>query len=274
MTDWRQVRSAWTPPALSRWAARRLPGRITFEEFPGTWQQAIGSVDGYGDDSILERVASSTRLVEQGRGAFERDSVVFSEAEYVWPLLAALEHRAAADGRLSVLDFGGALGSAYRQHRVFLDGLPHVTWGVVEQPAFVAAGSTEFGTDRLSFHPTTASCIESIHPNVVLLGSVLQYLEDPRAMLDQLFAAGATTVVIDRTPMSALDRDVLCVQHVPPTIYSASYPMWVLSGPRLLGAVPEGWSLITRYDSAHGEAITSGGLSFTWTGAIYLGDAS
>jgi putative methyltransferase (TIGR04325 family) len=270
MTRWQRMRSSWTPPALSRWAGRRLPGRITFEEFPGTWQEAVDSVAGYGDQSILDRVAASTREVVSGHGAFERDSVVFTEAEYVWPLLSALTHRAACDGRLSVLDFGGALGSTYRQHRPFLDGIPHVAWGVVEQPSFVAAGSAEFSTDRLSFHDTVTACVESIHPNVILLGSVLQYLPNPRTVLDELFAAGATTVVIDRTPVGVNDHDVLCIQHVPPTIYSADYPMWVLSGAQLMNDHPDDWTLAARYVSEHGEFVTSGGLAFQWSGAIFV----
>jgi putative methyltransferase (TIGR04325 family) len=274
MTDWHRVRSAWTPPAVSRWASRRIPGRITFAEFPGTWEQAVESVSGYGDESILERVATSTRQVEQGAGAFERDSVVFPEPEYVWPMLAALEHRAAVDGRLSVLDFGGALGSAYRQHRAFLDDLAHVSWGVVEQPAFVAAGAAEFTTERLSFHHTIDACVQSIRPNVVLLGSVLQYLSDPHAALTQLFATGARTLIIDRTPASESKDDVLCIQHVPPTIYSASYPMWVLSASRLASSAPAGWALASTYDSVHGRMITEAGLPFEWSGAIFRADAT
>ena len=48
------------------------------------------------------------KIIERGEGEFERDSVVFHEAEYVWPVLSALMSAAArAGGKLHVVDFGG-----------------------------------------------------------------------------------------------------------------------------------------------------------------------
>ncbi len=268
MTDWHRLRSDWTPPAVSRWGARRINGRNVFREFAGTWGQATDSVPGYGDSAILERVAAATRAVERGDAAYERDSVLFDDPEYSWPLIAALTHRAAADGRLSVLDFGGSLGSTYRQCRTFLDDLPDVAWGVVEQAGFVAVGRAEFTTDRLSFHPSVAICAERLEPNVILLASTLQYLPEPHALLDDLAAVPASTLVIDRTPIGDADDDVLCIQQVPASIYAAQYPMWVLSRSRLLEALGRHWEVVAEYDAGHGTETTDAGHEFTWRGLI------
>ena len=79
--------------------------------------------------------------VVDGRAAYERDSVLFEEVEYVWPLLASLMWVGARHlGSLNVLDFGGSLGSTYFQNRIFLATLPSVRWNIVEQPRHVEVG--------------------------------------------------------------------------------------------------------------------------------------
>jgi putative methyltransferase (TIGR04325 family) len=268
MTGWQRLRADWTPPAVSRWGARRLTGRNVFREFAGTWAAATDSVPGYGDAAILARVADATRAVERGDAAFERDSVLFDQPDYSWPLMAALAHRAAADGRLSVLDFGGSLGSSYRQNRQFLDDLPEVAWGVVEQDPFVALGRAEFATQRLSFHRSPTACAAKLEPNLILLASTLQYLPEPHGLLDALAAVPASTLVIDRTPMSDIDDDLLCIQQVPATIYEAQYPMWVLSRSRLLESLGRHWEVEAEYDAGHGTETTQGRTAFRWRGLI------
>lgn len=268
MTSWRSRVAPWVPPAVSSWAARRSTESNAFREFPGTWAQAVTSVPGYSDEAILAKVAAATRAVERGDAAFERDSVLFSDPEYSWPLLAALLHTAARDGRLSVLDFGGALGSTYRQHRRFLDDLDNVTWTVIEQQGFVELGSREFTTARLSFARTVAEAVSSGSSNVAILGSSLQYMDDPRRVLDEMTSTDVTTLIIDRTPLSDEPDDILCIQTVPATIYAASYPLWILSRSRLIAHLAPQWTPIAQYDAGHGQPKTDTGRSFSWAGLI------
>lgn len=268
MSTWRGRITPWVPPAVSAWAARRTAGANTFTEFEGSWPEATSSVRGYSDPAIIAKVAEATRSVERGEAAFERDSVLFPVPEYSWPLLTALLHAAARDERLSVLDFGGALGSTYRQHRAFLDDLPHLTWTVVEQPEFVEIGVRDFQTDTLRFAPTITAAVEAHAPTVVLLGSSLQYMEHPRKVLADLTLAGAHTLVIDRTPLSSRRGDVLTIQQVPEEIYRAAYPMWVLSRADLIATLDPDFALRAEYSSGHGVVQTAGGLVFSWDGLI------
>jgi len=273
MTDWREFRSAWTPPAVSRWAAQRHSElRNTFREFDGTWGQAEASVTGYQDQTILDRVITATRAVEAGEASMERDSVLFEEREYTFPLATALLQAAAVDGRLSVLDFGGSLGSTYRQHQPLLDRLPDVTWSVVEQPGFVSAGQEQFESERLRFFESPRECWDQTRPNVVVLASSLQYLEKPHHVLRELAESGPRSIVVDRTSISDSSHDQLCIQRVPEAIYPAQYPMWVLSRERVLASLPTGWSVLASYDSGHGSVETDRGLRFTWAGMILQRD--
>src|SRR5690606_1701818 len=106
---------------------------------------------------------------------FERDSMLFDEVHHSFPVLAGLLRAAAENaGSLSVLDFGGSLGSSYYQCKDFLAVIRELQWSVVEQEHFVRAGREEFSTDRLNFFYSIAECVESAAPNVALLSGVLQ----------------------------------------------------------------------------------------------------
>jgi putative methyltransferase (TIGR04325 family) len=243
-----------TPPALIH-VAKRLRGKASTADYGlsgdyRSWSAALAASAGYDSDVILEKTRLALLAVKNGEAAYERDSVLFDEIEYAWPLLAGLMWVAArCGGALNVLDFGGSLGSTYFQNRTFLSALPEVRWNIVEQPRHVEAGKTWFADDRLHFYTDIADCLAETRPNVVLLGSVLQYLEDPYAVLDQLLGLPCEDVIIDRTPFWAGSSDRLCVQIVPPNIYPASYPSWIFSRQWFRSRLPEGWRCIVTFDN-------------------------
>lgn len=247
----RTLRGAPPPDA----AAERPLGRTA-----ASWDDAVRASTGYDAAEILRRVEAATRQVVAGQAAFERDSVAFPHIEHPFPVLAGLLRAAAeADGPLTVLDFGGSLGSSYRQCRPFLAVLPRVHWMVVEQPHFVQAGRARYTTDELVFHATIGDAAAARTPHAVLTSSSLQYLPDPHAVLAQLAATGARTLLIDRTPLVDADADRVIVQQVPPSIYPASYPCWILGRARLLAALGDGWELLADYPCADAPLRTDAG---------------
>jgi putative methyltransferase (TIGR04325 family) len=258
----------WLPPAARRSLATLAGRRLRFEPVRGTWADAVARSSGYDHASILQRVVVATREVVAGRAAYERDSVLFHEPsvrfEILAPLLrAALRH----GGRLDVIDFGGSLGTLYRQCRPHLP-LATLRWQVVEQPAFVAAGRAEFTTAELSFHDALNDLPGPVVPRVLVASSVLQYLPDPMRHLKAWAAAREVdTVIIDRTPMSGAAEHALAIQHVPRHIYPASYPCWVLSRVRLLEAFP-GWQTAAEFEGPEGAFRLPGGPRFTFNGLI------
>ena len=193
-----------------------------------TWNEAIQASTGYGRDVILNKTKEALLKVKNGQAVYERDSVIFDEIQYAWPLLAGLMWVAAQNqGHLNVLDFGGSLGSTYFQNRTFLDSLPEVCWNIVEQPGHVKVGKEFFEDERLKFFSSIKGAVSESLPNVVILSGVLQYLERPYDVLSELMELGCEHIIIDRTPFWDGNEDRLCVQHVPPSIYPASYPMWI-----------------------------------------------
>ena len=258
------------PPALAA-ALRRWSGRtLRFEGRPSDWRQAERMSSGYDAAVILDRVARATRAVVRSDGMLhERDGVLLERPEYPFAILTGLLRAATANGgRLNVIDFGGSLGGIYRQCRPLLADLSQLRWWVVEQPAFVAAGQAEFATPELGFAGAIADIDLRDDHAVVLASSVLQYLEDPDAVLEQFARSPAHHLIIDRTPMSLLEADRLCVQKVPAFIYPASYPCWIFSRPRLLQTLARDWQLVCAFPGAEGAMRTNDGVAFEFEGMI------
>jgi putative methyltransferase (TIGR04325 family) len=244
----------WVPPAvLDLWRGRF--GSFRFQgDFP-SWAAAMRQCQGYSSDAILARVKAASQAVEEGRAAFERDSVLFGRIEYSWPVLAGLLWVASqTNGCLNVLDLGGSLGGTFRQNRRFLAHLDTLNWWVVEQPNFVACGKRHFENGVLRFFPDLDSCLRFGRPHVALFSSVLQYLEDPSEVMERVMAAGIDFLIIDRTPFLEGSRDRLCVQAVSGRIYPATYPAWFFSRSRFLGLLQTRYDLVEEFDAADATA--------------------
>lgn len=216
-----------------------------------SWEAAERAATGYSAREILARTRAALLKVKNGEAAFERDSVAFNEMQYDFPLLAGLLRAAVAEGgRLSVLDFGGALGSTYFQCREFLSVVRDLRWSVMEQPAHVACGRADFANEQLRFHLTIDECLQAGRPNVLLLSSVLQYLPKPYEFLAETLAHGFNHVIVDRTAFLRADRDLLTVQHVPEWIYPASYPAWFLSETRFRSSFAARYEFVFEFAGA------------------------
>lgn len=257
------------PQALIRWIRHVRGGGIRFEGEFATWEEANACCTGYDVKEILSKVLAATLKVKHGEAAFERDSVLFDEIEYAWPVLAGLLWAAARNGgSLNVLDFGGALGSGYFQNRKFLLALTKVHWNVVEQAHYVEAGRIHIQDEQLRFYNTIEECLSENQPNVILLSSVMQYLESPISLISELRKVGALCLVIDRTPFSLNGKDKLVVQKVPSVIYSASYPMWIFSLPEFMQLLEVNWTMVASNLSPEGYARTTNGFKFSFQGML------
>jgi putative methyltransferase (TIGR04325 family) len=253
MNWWRSLARNLTPPILLKALRARPDNRIRFIGKYSDWKAALAASHGYATDAIFEKTRDAAMKVARGEAVFERDSALFDHIEYSFPVIAALLKCACAhDGRLSVLDFGGALGTTYRQFKAFNPSLRELRWSVVEQPRYASYGRAMLENDELHFFDNIAAAVERTTPNVVLLSGVLQYLQDPHGLIREISVSTSAMVIVDRTFCSGLDADVLSVQSVPPSIYDASYPCWIFSTPQLLRAFADNYQLAVSFtDTTH-----------------------
>ncbi len=258
----RQIAEAMLPPALVKAAKSVMRPGIRFTGPYVTWEKALQYSTGYDDSDIMDKVLTSTRAVKEGKAFFERDSVLFYERQFVFPLLSVIL-RAAVDhgGAVTTLDFGGSLGSLYFQHKEFLSGVK-LRWHIVEQDRLVEIGRENFEDDTLKFFASIKESLFVAKPDILVLSGVLQYLQQPHDDLSQMLAAMPDYIVIDRTPFAEVDSDTLLVQHVPAAIYKASYPCWVLSRPRLVSELSGKFELVCGHDSLEFPALARRGAGY------------
>jgi putative methyltransferase (TIGR04325 family) len=229
-----------------------------------SWNEAVKMSSGYSSETIVKTVSDSSAKVRDGLAAYERDSVVFEQAEYSFPVLSGLLWIAAQNkGLLRVLDFGGSLGSSYFQNKKFLDKIPEVHWCIIEQPQFVKEGLSKFSTDRLQFFNSAEDCLTSKEIDVILLSSVLQYIEEPFRLLENLTSKGIKYLIIDRTPF-VKGKDRITIQKVHPLIYKATYPCWFFNKGKFINFLGKDYELIADFD-----AIDKANLPSEFKGFIF-----
>ena len=216
---------SFIPPILFEILKKIINKKYGWKGNYSTWVEATNDSTGYNTDKIFEAVKVSSLKVKNGEAVCERDSVIFDHIQYSWPLLAGLMYVAAKSEQVKVCDFGGSLGSTYYQNKKFLDEFNNVSWSIVEQKHFVDFGKKEFEDHKLKFYSTIDECIEKEKPNLLLLSSVLQYIEEPYKFIEKILENDFKYIIIDRTPFSKLD-EIIKLQIVPPFIYEASYPCW------------------------------------------------
>ena len=229
--------------------SRRSSDKIAFSGSYDFWEAALHDSTGYDAPVIVEKTRAALLKVKNGAAAFERDSVLFDKPDYPFPIIEAMAGKALrSDGRLSVLDFGGSLGSSYFQCRSFFGALKVLRWHIVEQAAHVACGRRDFESEELHFYETVDECLKAEpEPNVLLLSGVLPYLKAPHAELEKLLDLNIPTVIIDRTAFLPGDKDRLAVEHVPAAIYQASYPFWFLSETKFQRAIGKQYRTISTF---------------------------
>jgi putative methyltransferase (TIGR04325 family) len=257
------------PPILVDWLRHAKGGGIQFIGRYDSWEEATSHAQGYDSNRILEKVRIATRAVIDGNAAAERDSVLFDKTPYPFPLIAVLLRAASENGgSLVVLDFGGALGSTYYQCRDFLQSVRHIDWAIVEQPAYVECGRSEFEQGPIKFYDSIASAKSSIRPTVVLLSGVLQYISEPKSLLEEIQKLKSQYVVIDRTPIVTSGRQVITVQAVPKAINKTSYPARLFAEKYLLLPLRDNYEQVADFEAVDGT-LGHGALLASFRGYIF-----
>jgi putative methyltransferase (TIGR04325 family) len=213
------------------------------------WTEAKQNCTGYDNAVIFDKTLKAIVKVKHGEAAFERDTVVFDKPDFNWPLLTILLKAAVENNNtLSVLDFGGSLGSAYFQNLQMIENVGVLEWSVVEQAHYIEAGNSKVADGRLKFYNTVEDCLTERQPNVLLLSSILSYLENPYEWIKKLTNLHFDYIIVDRTLFIMGGADRLTVQTVPPEIYTASYPCWLFNTSVFIKAFRGNYLMMTDFD--------------------------
>lgn len=215
-----------------------------------SWNDAQQLCSGYNDSAILEKCKHALLQVKKGEVAYQRDAVVFDKIQYNWGLLAFLQHVSIlSKGKLSILDFGGSLGSSYYANISFLKAVPELDWSIVEQENFVKCGKDFFEDNNLKFYFSISECLKYQSPNVVLISAALQYLEDPFKLLDEISNSTIEYIILDRLSLCDEINNILTIQNVPPTFYKSTLAHWFFSRDKILAKLLPFFELVIEEPS-------------------------
>ena len=213
------------------------------------WQEAKKNAQGYNAPEIISKVFGSTRKVLEKKAVFERDSMLFYQEQYNYKLLFSLLQIAFEKKRLHILDFGGALGSVFRQHADVLKPIvKDICWVIVEQESFFDASHHLDLEKEIHFCRSIEEAFQLFEIDAVLFSSVLQYLEHPEDVLQKV--KGIEYLIIDRHP-EFFDKTSaqITVQNISEPIYNASYPLKIFGRSELEDKLLKDYFLLERWNS-------------------------
>jgi putative methyltransferase (TIGR04325 family) len=194
-----------------------------------SFEEANKIATGYNAEPILERIKATTHKVVNKEIAYERDGIAYDKPIMNFNMLSALLWIASQkNNSLTVLDFGGSLGTTYHHTAPFLSHLNKLNWCIVEQPNYVDAGKKEFETDQLHFYYSIKECLQYHQPDVIIFCGVIQYIEKTYELLEEVKNTQIPYLLLDFMAYNDDAYDRICIQHVPPVFYGvdASYTCW------------------------------------------------
>ena len=235
-----------------------------------TWEEARSKSSGYDAEAILDKVTSALLSVKRGEALFERDSVMLEKAEYPETILTFFRDVSAEKNRLQVVDFGGSLGSSYFLYKSLLTEVADINWSIVEQRHFVDEGKRHFEDDSMTFHYNLEDAASANGTSILLLSSVVQYLESPYHFIDDVKNLGFQHIVVDRTAFIEGRNEVITIQTVPESIYRASYPAWFLNESKFTSAFEGKYRLISEFGSEISLPSVVNNERVYWKGFIFV----
>ncbi len=202
-----------------------------------TYQDAKDKCTGYDKGHILKKIIDTTGKVKRGEAIYERDGIIYDNININFQLLSTLLIIAGRNNnKLTLIDFGGSLGTSYYQNIKYLSHLTELNWCIVEQENFVYAGKDFFENEHISFYGSIEDCI-AVHPNpnLLLLSSSLQYMSDPYDVINIIQSFKIPYLLFDFIAFNDGNRDRITIQYVPPVFYGieVSYPCTFFSKEKL-----------------------------------------
>ena len=197
--------------------------------FYNSWEEAKKKTTGYGAVNIVEKVKKTT-INMLASDLYELDNIFYNgmfNYPYNWQILSAfLLINQNSNNSLNILDFGGALGTTYLQHRRYITHLNTVKYSIVEQENIVKTGKQIFKDKDIYFYSSLDLCIKEQNPQCILFSGTLQYLEFPYELLHNVLTHDFQYIIIDRTPFFASSKiaEKITIQKTGEEIYKASFP--------------------------------------------------
>jgi putative methyltransferase (TIGR04325 family) len=237
-----KVINGMLPPAMKTLIRGTLSRFIGFVEV-GSWAEAQKAVAGYESDTAVESIIESIQQAHASSN--ETKALTSRDLQIISSFAIAIAAVGVSNTKIKVVDVGGAGGDYFF---MFANAMPAVTfdWVVVETPALAKAiTKTNLGKGRdirwvSSLDEAGSDC------DVALLSSVMQYVDDPYGLLNEV-SNRCKVMVINRIPLTSSETDQATVQHVRTHGRRGAYPAWFFGTEVFIGEIQRIGDIMSRW---------------------------
>jgi putative methyltransferase (TIGR04325 family) len=237
-----KVINGMLPPAVKTLIRGTLSRFIGFVEV-SSWAKAQHAVAGYESEIAIESIIDS--IQQSHAAASGSKSLTSRDLQIISSFAIAISAAVVQSANVRVIDVGGAGGDYFF---MFANAMPAVTfdWVVVETPALATAiTKTNLGEGR---NIRWVSSLDEAGKDfdVALLSSVLQYVDDPYGLLNEV-TNRCKVMVINRIPLTSSGTDQATVQHVRTHGRRGAYPAWFFSNNVFLNEIDKSGDIVSRW---------------------------
>ena len=237
-----KIMNGMLPPTIKTLMRGTLSRFIGFVEV-GSWPEAQKAVAGYESDTAVESIIESIQLAHAS--STDTQALASRDLQIISSFAIAIAAVGVSNTKIKVVDVGGAGGDYFF---MFANAMPAVTfdWVVVETPALATAiTKTNLGEGR---NIRWVSSLDEAGNDfdVALLSSVMQYVDDPYGLLNEV-SNRCKVMVINRIPLTSSDTDQATVQHVRTHGRRGAYPAWFFSQHAFLAQIQKVGNIVSRW---------------------------
>ena len=220
-----------------------------------SWEEALEDCEGYGAEEIMRKAIAASKKVIAGEASWERDSCLFYESQFSYPLCAAILRCAIQkvdrEG-VKILDIGGALGSTYYQNRMYLLNIENLEYVIAEQNNFADYGHENMENETLKFIRSEDSWDKYGPFDIVLMSGSLQHISNYHEIITKTKEVNPQYIILDRTTIG--NRKRIC-RLIPEGIYKSSYPVTFFEEEELLEFFEPDYEVIEKDAAVVGGEI-------------------
>ena len=189
------------------------------------WESAVSGSSGYQSPQTISTIEGSDPVVDKWTA--DQNFLGNRYLQVASAILSGLNfEKLKSDTPLRVLDIGGGLGEYFF---LLSDNLPNLKfeWLILETPALCELAKLKHG-ESSGISWTNALNDSSQTFDIVLLSSVIQYVEKPYALIE-LAMQKAPLLIFNRLPLSTNPHNLVCIQRPGLLETKGSYPVHILS---------------------------------------------
>jgi putative methyltransferase (TIGR04325 family) len=219
------------------------------------WEEVSKQVTGWETDIIFDKINQSTNQLEKKDGSFERDGEIISSTNQNFPLIYSLINSINIKKKeLSIIDFGGSLGTHYKRYRQFINNGIKISWAIVEQKKYVDYAKKVNKNLELNFHYSISESLKINNYSTFFSSGTIQYIEKPYKLMDEIMEYNFSTIVFDRIFFLNDVNDRICIQTVNPKLfYHASFSVWLFNEAKFKKHMSKKYTLILEFMSEDGD---------------------